>query len=188
MPSAGKVVRSGLRGPPESVGYTRLGTAARSASRSSEASFLESQVHAQRPADARPRDGRLGPAVHVARPATTVPTQAIRLRAQFLTNVSGRHRRLGRPAGPEADRQRERSVDIHGDRAAFPGPNVDVLAGHRNGGRGEGRPPGARPSTQYKVETAPDNSWLGLAPHRPAADHHHRRLHLLHDAAGPGHQ
>src|SRR5450759_4578255 len=29
--------------------------------------LLESEVHAQRPADARPRDGHLGPAVHMAR-------------------------------------------------------------------------------------------------------------------------
>ena len=40
----------------------------------------------------------------------------------------------------------------------------------------------------YKAEPAPDTSWLGLllTGLLPLLDH--RRLHLLHDAPGPGHQ
>ena len=49
---------------------------------------------------------------------------------------------------------------------------------------------GGQPSTgpHSRREPAPDTSWLGSAADRRPAAAHHRRLHLLHDAPGPGHQ
>ena len=44
----------------------------------------------------------------------------------------------------------------------------------------------AQPTFQPKP--APDNSLDRARPHRAAAADHHRRLHLLHDATGPGHE
>ena len=40
----------------------------------------------------------------------------------------------------------------------------------------------------YKAEPAPDTSWLGLLLTAAPAAARDRRLHLLHDAPGPGHQ
>ena len=45
---------------------------------------------------------------------------------------------------------------------------------------------GGVPQPTFDPKPAPDNSWIGLVLTGPAAADHHRRLHLLHDAAGPG--
>src|SRR5207253_2355339 len=51
-----------IEGPGGTIAILIYGSSAQSMARfRSEAPFLESPVYAQRPADARPRDGRLGP-------------------------------------------------------------------------------------------------------------------------------
>ena len=47
---------------------------------------------------------------------------------------------------------------------------------------------GGVPEPTFDPKPAPDNSWIGLVLTGLAAADHHRRLHLLHDAPGPGHE
>ena len=125
--------------------------------------FLESQVHAQRAADARARHGRLGVAVHVARrvrdSVKTMPTPAPTRSSR--TSSRARSRKVIQRARRSASSSRPSRTTATEPAYTVTVANVltQVSPGHRRGRRRRAASPGSRRSIP---KPAPDNSWIGL--------------------------
>ena len=104
--------------------------------------------------------------------------------SQFLAEVSDGQDRQGHPAGHDADRRTHRYTtdDLHGHRPHRPDPGLpDMLAAAKTTGK-------TLPRRHLPGDPRAGHVVAGPAAHRRPAAADHRRLHLLHDAPGAGHQ
>ena len=143
---------------------------------------LESQVLPERHRHAVPRRGYRGAAVHLDQHDHR--GQAGRVLGSSSTTWRGPGRR-GDPA-PATVSTVKSNADPKTYAVVVPERPDPGLQRH-----GRPRPPRAGRTLDpniYKAEAVPDTSWLEPDRDRRPAAADHRRVHLLHDAPGPGHE